>query len=179
MRFFTPQLFIQFGSEDDEEANGADEAWDEAMERYERHLVPIKKKLPRSAMPLAETSFHDWEFLASDTSSQNSIRLSPLKKRLSSAWIYLQLGGQVADLFYVLSGPVKEQLSGLHKEFGTGTKIWLYDEIDRHEKISDSFVHRILWSDGNETEIPFYTAALHTFAVHEFEAKMRTSTAAP
>jgi hypothetical protein len=167
MRFFTPERFINFGSDDDEEADRADEAWELAIDAYERHLLPIKKKLPQSAVSLTETSFHDWEILMFGTNNSNTIRAFPLRKKFHSASLYLQCGDKVADLFYVLCANVREQLGRRRKEFGTGTKIWLYDEIDRHGKIPDSFVHRILWSDGMETEIPFYTAFVHTFPVHE------------
>jgi hypothetical protein len=174
MRFFTPERFINFGSDDDEEADRADEAWELAIDDYERHLIPIKKKLPQSAVSLTETSFHDWEILMFDTNSSSTIRVFPLKKKFHSASLYLQSGDKVADLFYVLCADVREQLGSRHKEFGSGTKIWLYDEIDRYDKIPDAFVHRILWSDGKETEIPFYTAFVHTFPVHESGTNVRT-----
>jgi hypothetical protein len=174
MRFFTPELFIGFSSAGDAEADRADDEWEVAIDAYERHLIPIKKKLPQSAVSLTETSFHDWELLMFDTNNPSTIRVFPLKKKFHSASLYLQSGDKVADLFYVLCAGVREQLGRRHKEFGTGTKIWLYDEIDRYDKIPDSFVHRILWSDGKETEIPFYTAFVNTFPVHETGLKGKT-----
>jgi hypothetical protein len=178
MRFFTPERFIKFGSTDDEEADRADDEWEMAIDAYERHLAPLKKKLPESAVPLFESSFHDWEFLMFDTNNPGAIRVLPLKKKFHSASLYLQSGDKVADLFYVLCGGVREQLGRRHKEFGTGTKIWLYDEIDRYEKIPDSFVHRILWSDGKETEIPFYSVVIHTLSIHQNGARPKNRRAA-
>src|SRR5439155_1551888 len=42
MRFFTPELYVQFNSPDDEVADRANEAWETALQSYQNHLTALR-----------------------------------------------------------------------------------------------------------------------------------------
>jgi len=64
MKFFTPQLYLQFNSPDDQEANRADQAWEAAIQAYHRHLETIRERMPSQVAKLAGLDLHDAEILS-------------------------------------------------------------------------------------------------------------------
>ena len=64
MRFFTPELYVQFNSSNDEEADRGQEAWEAAIQAYGRHLDGIRAKMPSQVRTVSELCLHDAEVLA-------------------------------------------------------------------------------------------------------------------
>jgi hypothetical protein len=174
LRFFTPELYIRFGSDDDVEADAADEAWEAAIKAYHQHLRAIRKKLPRSAIALSELCLHDWELLAFDKQDLNADEFFPnhasvaVRPELRAAGLSLQNGRLIIDLIYILADRIQKSRGRKHKQFSDGNdKLWLYDEVDAYDEIPGASVHRILLSDGSEVKIPFFTVVIRKFSVHQ------------
>ena len=64
MQFFTPELYMQFNSKDDEEAVRADAAWEEAIRNYRHHLEAIQARMPVPVEKLASLCLHDAEIVS-------------------------------------------------------------------------------------------------------------------
>jgi hypothetical protein len=64
MRYFTRQLYQQFNSADDAEADRADEAWEAALREYRRHLEGQRDRMPANVARLADLNLHDAEILS-------------------------------------------------------------------------------------------------------------------
>ena len=54
MRYFTRQLYQQFNSPDDEEADRADQEWEAAIEKYRQHREGLRDRMPS---PVAQFFF--------------------------------------------------------------------------------------------------------------------------
>jgi hypothetical protein len=61
MKFFTPQLYQQFNSPNGEEADRADEQWEQALRGYQKYLSEIRDRLPSQIIKLSELDLHDAE----------------------------------------------------------------------------------------------------------------------
>ena len=48
MKFFTPDLLLRFGSDDDEVADAAQADWEKSDIAYKKHLTKILPGLPRN-----------------------------------------------------------------------------------------------------------------------------------
>jgi len=185
LRFFTPELYIRFGSDDDAEADAADEAWEMAIKAYDQHLGAIRKRLPRSAVALSELCLHDWEVLAFDKQNLNGDELFPShesfppRMELRAAGFSLQNGQLITDLIYILADRIRKSRGKKHKQFSEESKLWLYDEVDAFDDVPGASVHRILLSDGSEIEIPFYTVIIRKFSVHQNGRSKKTRGTAP
>jgi hypothetical protein len=60
MKYFTPELYLRFNSPNDGDADGADEAWEEASRKYKHYLKEHRCKMPPNIRDLAEkTCLHD------------------------------------------------------------------------------------------------------------------------
>ncbi len=180
LRFFTPELYIRFGSDDDDEADAADESWEMAIRAYDKHLRVIRKKLPRSAVALSELCFHDWEVLAFGNQNLNADEFfpgrdsSPMRMDLRAAGLSLQNGELITDLIYILADRIRKNRAKKHKQFSGGDRLWLYDEVDEYDDMPGTSVHRILLSDGSEIEIPFSTVIIRKFSVHQNEQSKKS-----
>ena len=65
MEFFTPELYLQFNSPDQETAYRADQTWENAIQDYNRHLDTFRDAMPSGVKELAEKlCLHDAEFIA-------------------------------------------------------------------------------------------------------------------
>jgi hypothetical protein len=109
MRFFTPELYQQFNSRNEEEADRADAAWDEAIQAYRRHLDEIRTKFPPQVKKLAELNLHDAEihsrveeFQPSGPGIRGELPL-PLPFWTALAMITVRLDGEIITLIYFLT----------------------------------------------------------------------------
>ena len=66
MRFFTPELYLRFNSNDEVEADRAHVEWENVTQKYQKHLHKIHDQLPAQAWQLTELSLHDAELRAID-----------------------------------------------------------------------------------------------------------------
>lgn len=158
MKYFTPELYVRFNSTDDAEADRADAEWEHAIRQYNQYLREHRGKMPANVRMLAEKCcFHDAALLGWQTHEPRSAPGSGSRRMLT---IGLQQDNEMIVLYYFLSNSPKETKRRKSWPFSLESKHWLYDEIAvAQESVSaDSeheFVHRILWSDGSELDIPF------------------------
>src|SRR5947209_15018428 len=60
MKFFTPELFVELNSDDNDVVDRAEEEWANALRRYRQHLKRISDKLPTSLKRFSdEYCLHD------------------------------------------------------------------------------------------------------------------------
>jgi hypothetical protein len=169
MQFFTPELYQQFNSSNDDEADRADAAWEAAVEAYRRHLDSIRDKMPSQVRSVAELCLHDAELLAC-TQEVQSLFAQPVE----SSWpgpvwsavaiLSLRQAEKVWSLIYLLWDRLQEHPPKEDWRFSQSHKHWLYDEVDLAADQRGMFVHRILFSDGSVLEIPFVSVVTHSFS---------------
>jgi hypothetical protein len=166
MRFFTPDLYLRFNSPGDEIANEADEAWEEALARYQRHLETIQDQMPQQARALTELCLHDCEVLGWDEAMLPDLRATSEPLPVWSAFSVLSVrrDSEVFSLNYVLWDKVRRYPAPDGWPFSKSRPHWLYDEVDVAAGASGRFLHRILFSDGTTAEVPFAIGFVHTVA---------------
>lgn len=94
-------------------------------------------------------------------------RISPLvPSSLPVATICLRNGENLVNLSYFLWGDVGRSRPVEDWPFSKSRLHWLYDEIDveRNPPAIPLYSHRILWSDGRVTSIPFFDVIVESFA---------------
>jgi hypothetical protein len=90
------------------------------------------------------------------------------------AVISLRQGDQVTVLIYFLWDHVRRHAFPADWPFSKKQKHWLYEELDADPGLRGSFVHRILWSDGEVSEIPFSAVSIQQFNLTEQKATRRS-----
>jgi hypothetical protein len=149
VKFFTPDLLIRFGSEDDAIANAAQEEWERQNDRYLKRLAEIRSALPRSARSFIRHSCpHDARLLV--LGARKDLRMISLFLELDDATeTGLQLTYDLARKPELLKHP---ELS----EKGTPIE-WLYDEFDvKKVRGRRVFTHSILFTGGRELRLSFH-----------------------
>ena len=172
MKFFTPELYLQYNAADERDADRAEEAWEHAIGAYKSYLKGHRAKMPPSVRTLAEKCcFHDAVLLGWQTHDPSNSRRSPASPMLT---LGLQHGHEMIVLCYFLSGSTKESKRRKNWAFSPEHKHWLYDEVAMVEEVSPGspcdFVHRVLWSDGSELEIPFMDVIIDRFPAFNLAA---------
>ena len=173
MRYFTRQLFQQFNSADDEEADRADQEWEAALEKYRQHREGLRDRMPGNVAKLADLNLHDAEILSRAEETQpgapffyhNAPVPVPVALWSALAIVSVRVGGDVLLLLYGLWDHIREHLAPDDWLFSKLREHWLYDEVDVAAERPGLFLHRILLSSGIELEIPFTTVVIHRFAV--------------
>jgi hypothetical protein len=153
MRFFTPELYKQFNSSHDDDADRADEAWEAAIQAYQSHLDAMRDKMPREVQKLADLCLHDAEILAWD----HGPFWAPV------AVFSLRRNQEAFSIIYFLLDHVREQPPKGTWPFSKLRKHWLYDELDMAKNGPGMFLHRVLLSDGTVLEIPFGSVMVQSF----------------
>jgi hypothetical protein len=85
--------------------------------------------------------------------------------------LLIQNADQITQILYFGAGA--EPQSAKHApewKLWERAKRWLYDEIDVAERDPQSFVHRILWSDGSVLAIPFWDVSIVSVPLRESRA---------
>jgi hypothetical protein len=169
MRFFTPELYVQFNSPDDAEADRADEAWEAATRAYRQHLDRIRDRLPSQVRKLAELCLHDAALLACSPHQDIAFPSQSAGPPFWSVLAVLSLKQEqtVTNLIYMLWDWVREYAPQGDWPFSEERKHWLYDEIDVATDARGAFLHRVLFSDGSVMEIPFLAAVIHRFVLQQ------------
>ena len=167
MKFFTPELYIRFNSEDEAVSDQADEEWDHAVEEYEKHLEKLGGFVTRIADRLEAVGMHDAEFL---NNSRNLIDMEThirMRHEFFPFWMNVLImsfkqEGKIISLNYIHWDEARVYPALDTWRFSKKRSHWLYDEIDASPRgQSESFVHRILLSDGCIFEIPFGDLLIH------------------
>jgi hypothetical protein len=159
MRFFTPELYVQFNSADDDVADRANEAWEKALEAYRIHLAGIRDRMPTHVRNVSELCLHDAEVLGFEQESQACF---PFPEPLGTtphwsalAIVSLKQDDTIRSLYYVLWDRVRQYPPPKNWPFSKLQKHWLYDEMDVTANQRALLLHRVLFSDGSIAEIPF------------------------
>ena len=151
MRYFTPQLVLQLNSSNSQTVDHAMGQWEGATAAYRKNLQRIRHEMPSQSRPITELSLHDWNLLKVVANPETS---RP-KSAVTSASIVLEHDREIVILWYSLSQKLK--VIGAPREWSLSRKSvhWLYDEVDTTGNGQESFVHRILFSDGATLLVPF------------------------
>lgn len=165
MKYFTPELYMQFNSLDVEEAERADAIWDTAEVEYKQRLASIKERMPAPVRSLSELCLHDALVVAREEQHQPE---GPYSFPLPYLWtaaaiISVTLGEEIISLIYCLSDRVTQNKAPDLWSFSKEQEQWLYDEVDLIDDRRGPFMHRILFSTGISLEIPFVSVIIHRF----------------
>jgi hypothetical protein len=166
MKYFTPELYLKLSATGEPEADLVDEGWEQAIKQYRRYVKENRSQMPSNVRTLAEKCcFHD--------ALLRGVHIhEPINSRKHTACrvltIGLLLGDETVVLSYFSSGPQKETRRRKNWPYSSAQKHWLYDEVSIAENAAspgtiDGFIHRILWSDGSESEIPFAVVIIDRF----------------
>ena len=163
MRFFTPDLFVRFNSDDDV-ADRASAEWDATRVRYRAHLDAIRDRLPQNVRDLTTVCLHDAELVARSEHAHTP-RLHQGQPPAWSATEVLSLAtesGVLLSVLYALWDHVREYDAPPVWPFPEARhREWLYEELDVSPQGDGYFVHRILFNDGRVVEIPFADVMMH------------------
>ena len=174
MKFFAPELYLQFNSFDADEAERADEAWDRAETAYKERLAQIREQMPSQVVKLSELCLHDALVVARIEqaepaggfgASNGPHLLPPAFVWTAVAIVSVMLGEEVISLIYALSDHTTSREAPEGWRFSKLQEQWLYDEVDLMNDHRGPFVHRILFSTGISLEIPFVSVIIHRFTV--------------
>jgi len=147
MRFFTPDLFVAFNSQEDEVVDEALEKWEAARDDYRKHFAKIEKKLPKSFVKLCKTvSLHD-SLVERTANAVRTIFEIDDQGEHSQAIISLMREHSEFDLIYLdLVKPTEWSKPVDSDRFSDEHVLWLYDEVGRTK--DGDFTHEILFSNG-------------------------------
>jgi len=133
MKYSTPELYLKINAPDLDVVEKAHANWEDALERYGKHLSEIRSRMNPATRKLANSlSLHDAEVLL----FKNNGELVVAELRQGDTHVFL---------VYVL---VKNPLITKIKPWPFSSKAvrWLYDEFDADAK--DVQQHEVLLSDG-------------------------------
>jgi hypothetical protein len=138
MKYFRPELFVAFNSEDTRTANRASRAWEQAVRAYDEHLKSIRRRLPPAVRKLSRFHLHDAEyrgFQADSDSPDNGFAQLIVKQ--PEQWVSFSYFLLEEPL---ITQPVNDRLFSDHGVH------WLYDELELVGPRDVS--HEILFSNG-------------------------------
>jgi hypothetical protein len=167
MKYFTPELYLQFNSFDVDEADRADEAWDRGEAAYKERLASIRRHMPSQVVKLSEMCLHDALVVSREEQAQPD---GPYSSPVPYLWTAVAIvsvtrGEQVVSLIYCLSDHIMTRDAPEEWRFSKSQEHWLYDEVDMIDDTKGPFIHRILFSTGVTLEVPFTSVIIHKFTV--------------
>lgn len=168
MRFFTPELYTQFNSANDEEADRADEAWEKAIHAYGLHLEKLRVEMPPRLKELADQCcFHDAELLSfrEEESEPLAFRFPAFFPFLPIAILTLRQRENLILVIYLLWNKIRQSPPREGLPFSSHKRHWLYDELDGDARGPGIYWHRILLSDGTVFEIPLFDVFIQTLEI--------------
>jgi hypothetical protein len=174
MKYFTPEAYTAYNSDDADEAAHAEDYWESAIESYRQRLRELLPAMPRSARKLARINLHDWELVLAGVSPRRE------KTRLV-ATILLRQGLEIVEITYNLWDEPKFERAPRLWRFRGEPESWLYDEIDAAGNNPGHFWHHILLSSGATLAVPFESASVRTttsFLLSSVEQPSRTAAGA-
>jgi hypothetical protein len=147
MKYFTPDLVIRFGSDDDQVANAAAAEWEEVVGRYEQRLQQILSEMPRHLREFAESLLlHDADVWS--LARQDGRLLMVLCKDIAPRDVVLLTYQLVAE-------PIIDK-AALPPEHCSSVMQFLYDEIDLSKESGQRiYTQSILFSNGWEVQLQF------------------------
>jgi hypothetical protein len=147
VKYFTPELYLRFNSDNRTAASKAHDDWESAIEKYRRNLDRIRHRLSPSARRLSKSlCLHDALYLG---------LARPKIPRLphSIAVLATRKNSTVFLLVYTLAKEPRVEDSRHRWPFSKRNVHWLYDEFDIEP--NGDLSHAILLSDGRSIVIDF------------------------
>lgn len=173
MNYFTPELYIRGNSPDDRVADRAEADWEDALRAYRRDLdAHVGVMNDRVAGLARDLCLHDAELLSLRADVPGPLVPSLLARPLRVATITLGTPAGIVSLMYFLWGAVEQGEPGCPWPFSKSRTHWLYDEVEVEARppYPPLYRHRILWSDGGVTSIPFFDVIVQSFPERRPEA---------
>lgn len=158
MRFFTPELYHRFNSENEAVADKADEMWDRNVQTYALHLKKLVNAAP-ALKRLAELELHDAEVLSFEQFPSEALEFE------GTAVLSVSFTDQVYTLIYQVAAKATVSRAQRNWPFSEKRTHWLYDEIDARPERRREFIHRVLLSDSRVLVITFVSAIVHTLTI--------------
>ena len=157
MKYFTPELYVQGNSDDDDVVDHVEQEWERRNNSYDRHYKKIQSQLPEALRKFHdEQCLHDadWNGISRvpgctfPCNSQDIMIIACQENTLIPEFIHT-----FAILQYTITSPPVFERPVQSKHFDEVQPIWLYDEID---VVSPGvFSHSILISSGLVVTIHF------------------------
>jgi hypothetical protein len=157
MKYFTPELYVQGQSDDDDVTDYVEQGWERRIKRSNRHYKKIEAQLPEALRKFcAEQCLHDadWNGIARvpgctfPCNSQDVMIIACQENTLIPEFL-----NTFAILQYTITSSPTFERPVQSKVFDEVQPIWLYDEID---VVSPGvFSHSILISSGLVVTIHF------------------------
>ncbi len=166
MQFFTPELYIQFNSPNDDEADDAHEKWEQASVAYKKKLEDLLKLAPKNVRNLTELSLHDQVVVSKPIEyliRQPEFMLPTFVSRV--AIVTLKDSDAFRSLIYFLHYAIEVRPAPTEWPFATSPEHWLYDEFEVMEPRMRFYRHRVLLSSGVELVIPFADVIIHEYSL--------------
>ncbi len=161
MKYFTPELYVAFNSDDPSVADQADADWERATADYHQHLHKIGSRLPDKTRELAEsTCLHDAVYLG-------YLKTPVPKTSAELAVVAVEQADDVLLLIYVLAE--EPSFSAPHRAdvFSDIAVHWLYDEVDATDR--GVYSHDILLSNGRTLSVNFVAFDMLTVSKEKFD----------
>jgi hypothetical protein len=161
MKYFTPELYVEFNSDDPGVADRAEADWEKATAEYHKHVRKISRRLTGKTRELAEsTCLHDAAFLG-------YLKVPVPKSSGELAVVAAEKGDDVLLLIYVLAE--EPSLSEPHQAdvFSDIAVLWLYDEVDVTDR--GVYSHDILSSNGRVLSVKFVAFDMLSVCKDDFD----------
>jgi hypothetical protein len=156
MKFFTPELFVQGNSSDDDVIDYVEAEWERRTKRYKRHYKKIETQLPLILRKFhEEQSLHDADVFAPAflprNAPWNGREVVIVAQQINT--LFAEYINTLAFLEYTITADPVITVPVDSPIFKKRHPIWLYDEVDLIEP--GIFAHEILISDGRVVKIVF------------------------
>ncbi|HET6884489.1 MAG TPA: hypothetical protein VFI31_30325 [Pirellulales bacterium] len=159
MRYFTPELYLNFKASDRAKVVKAHDDWENAIQSYRQHLSGIGTKMTANARKLAESlCMHDADYLGMVVVpvSEEGTSLAVLLTRQDSARVFL--------VYFLAEQPSIEQAKS-RWPYSKKQVHWLYDEFDVDERGVQQ--HEVLLSNGQIVTLRFHEMQIIEHSVEE------------
>ncbi len=157
MKYFTPELFVQGNSDDPDDVDFVEAAWENAIERYTQRFEAIKPQLPENLRRFeAEQCLHDADVLSpawNPPGSANGSCGEVIFVAQQVNTLYPEFQNTLAILKYAAVAEPTVAIPVVSEVFKDVQPNWLYDEIDVVEP--GVFSHEVLLSNGQVVKILF------------------------
>lgn len=148
MKYFTPALYLRFGSTNRGDAMKAHDEWERAIGAYRRHLDEIGGQMTADVRGLAQTlCLHDADYLgmALLPTLDSGKPLAVLLTRQSTSRVFL--------VYLLAEQPLTEAFDG-EWPYSTAQIHWLYDEFDVDKTGVQQ--HEVMLSNGQIVTLRFH-----------------------
>ncbi len=161
MKFFPPQLHVQFNSADNTVALEAHEEWERCVKRYRRHYKKIEPHLPSLLRRFHdEQCLHDADVFAPAFLPRpfgNGPEVVIVAQQINT--LFAESINTLAILQYTITAAPVIEVPLASPVFKGVQPLWLYDEVDLIN--NNEFSHEILISDGRVIKLQFSDFTYH------------------